>query len=103
MVSPTHTNVEAVFQDAKDKNVAMYVLYGQTTKLYTDAGFKTEAQHDEVLDALMRGALVYDATSGYSTVTSFKDDSGTLTVKVGSTTYSVPPQPEKEEEGMGED
>lgn len=88
-MNPTYTEVEQIFDDAKDKNVSAYVLYGNASKLYLDSTHKNEVGHDAALDACMRGLLVYDATNGYSTVTSFKDSAGTLTVKVGSTTYTV--------------
>lgn len=87
-MNPTETEVEAIFNDAKDKNVSTYVLYGNASKLYIDAAHATEVKHDAAFDACLRGAFVYDATNGYSTITSFKDD-GTLTVKVGTTTYTV--------------
>ena len=85
----TYTPVEAIFDDAKDKNVSMRVLYGNANKLYVDAAHKTEATPDEALDACMHGAFVYDETNGYSAITSFKPAGGSLTVKVGTTTYTV--------------
>lgn len=88
-MSTTYTPVEKVFQDAKDKRVSTYVLYGNASKLYIDAKHTTEVAHDDALDACMHGLLVFDATNGYSAVTSFKDSDGTLTVKVGTTTYTV--------------
>lgn len=88
-MSTTATPVEAIYQDAKDKRVSNYVLYGNASKLYLEAAHTTEVSHDDALDALLHGALVVDATAGYSTVTSFKDSDGTLTVKVGTTTYTV--------------
>ena len=91
-MNPTFTEVEAIFGDAKDKYVSNYVLYGNTNKLYLDAEHETEVDHDAALDACLKGLLVYDATAGYSTVTSFKDNAGTLSVVVGETTYTVAPK-----------
>lgn len=91
-MATTHTNVEAVFDDAKDTHVSNYVLYGNANKLYVDSKFATEVTHDEAFDACLKGVLVYDATNGYSTVTSFKDSAGTLSVVVGETTYTVAPE-----------
>lgn len=79
------------FQDAKDKYVAVTVLYGDGTYLYVDAAKTTKATHDAVLDLCFKGVVIYDTTDlTYYNVVSFKDASGTLTVTdAGETAYSV--------------
>lgn len=49
-----------VWKDAKDKNVATKVFFGNTTddKLYADAEFEVQAKEADVTDAFLKGALL---------------------------------------------
>lgn len=85
----TYTPVEAIYQDSKDKRVSNYVLYSDGTDLFLQAAHSTRPTVEEAYNACLHGCLVHDATAGYSTVTSFKMDGGSLTVKVGDTTFTV--------------
>lgn len=69
------------FQDAKDKYVAVTVLYGDGTTLYADEAKAVKVSHDDALDLCFKGVVVYDLTDKtYYHVVSFKDADGTLTV-----------------------
>lgn len=74
---------------ANDQHIATTVAFGHTDKkLYEDAAHKTEFDHDELLRLLLLNRILVFATDTYSTVTSFKDASSTLTVNVGETAYT---------------
>lgn len=79
------------FWDAKDKYVAVTVVYGDGTYLYADAAKTEKISHDDMLDLCFKGVVIYDTTdSTYYNVVSFKDAAGTLTVTdAGETAYSV--------------
>lgn len=89
-MSATYTPVEKVYQDAKDKRVSAYVLYGDSSKLYVDEEHTTEVEHDDALDACMKGLLVCTAAGTYSAVQKFADSAGTLTVTCEDGSYTVP-------------
>lgn len=73
-------NPEFIYADSEEKFVLGVVLYGNASKLYYDAKFKNEADHDFVLNACVKGIVRIFATDTYYGVASFKDDDGTLTV-----------------------
>lgn len=73
-------NPEYIYADAEEKYVLGVVLYGNTSKLYLDAKHTTEAEHDFVLNACMKGIVRIFNTDTYYGVASFKDADGTLTV-----------------------
>ena len=73
-------NPEYIYADAEEKYVLGVVLYGNASKLYLDAKHTTEAEHDFVLNACMKGIVRIFNTDTYYGVASFKDADGTLTV-----------------------
>ena len=86
-------NPEYIYADAEEKYVLGVVLYGNTSKLYLDAKHTTEAKHDFVLNACMKGIVRIFNTDTYYGVASFKDADGTLTVTdtkaTSANTYTV--------------
>lgn len=81
--------IDRKYDDAKDKNVATFILYGDgSSKLYTDSAKSVAVDHDTALDLCFKGVLVF-VTDTYYPVTSFKDASGTLTVVVNQVSYTV--------------
>ena len=81
--------IDRKYDDAKDKNVATFILYGDgSSKLYTDSAKSVEVDHDTALDLCFKGVLVF-VTDTYYPVQSFKDSAGTLTVSVNDVDYSV--------------
>ena len=86
-------NPEYIYADAEEKYVLGVVLYGNTSKLYLDAEHTTEAEHDFVLNACMKGIVRIFNTDTYYGVASFKDADGTLTVTdtkaTSANTYTV--------------
>lgn len=83
------TKMNRIYADAEDKYVLNTVLYGKSSKLYTDKETKNEVTYKDALNLCMKGAVVFD-TDTYYTITSFKDDDSSLTVKTDSThTYTV--------------
>lgn len=83
------TKMDRIYADAADKYVMNTVLYGKTSKLYTDAAGTIEVTYEDALNLCMKGAVIFD-TDTYYTITTFKDDEGTLTIKTDSThTYTV--------------
>ena len=86
-------NPEYIYADAEEKYVLGVVLYGNTSKLYLDAEHTTEAEHDCVLNACMKGIVRIFNTDTYYGVASFKDAAGTLTVTdtkaTSANTYTV--------------
>lgn len=52
--------MDKIFQDAKDKNVKSFVVYGKTAdhKLYLDAAYTKQATKTEVTEAFKKGMLI---------------------------------------------
>lgn len=73
-------NPEYIYADSEEKYVLGVVLYGNESKLYLDAEHTTEVDHDFALNACKKGIVRVFATDTYYAVSSFKEDSGTLTV-----------------------
>lgn len=73
-------NPKYIYADSEEKYVLGVVLYGNASKLYLDAKHTTEAEHDFVLNACMKGIVRIFNTDTYYSVASFKDADGTLTV-----------------------
>lgn len=81
--------IDRKYDDAKDKNVATFILYGDgTSTLYTDSKKTTKVDHDTALDLCFKGVVVF-VTDTYYPVQSFKDSAGTLTVSVNDVDYTV--------------
>ena len=56
-----------VWNDAKDKNVAARIFFGNTTDnlLYNDAEFTVQAQEEDVTDAFLKGVLVVQVGTAF--------------------------------------
>lgn len=82
--------ISKIFKDAKDKNVATFILYGDgSSTLYTDSAKSVKVDYETALDLCFKGVVVF-VTDTYYPVTSFKDDSGTsVTIKVNDVDYTV--------------
>lgn len=78
-----------IFNQAKDKNVAVTVVYGDSNKLYADAAHANELTHDEAMDLCFKGAVIFE-TDTYQSIKSFKESDGTLTVtSAADTAFTV--------------
>lgn len=79
-----------IFKDAKDKNVATNVLYGDgSSNLYVDSKKSTKVDYETALDLCFKGVIVF-VTDTYYPVASFKDDAGTsVTITVNDVPYTV--------------
>ena len=86
---------EYVYADAEQKYVLGVVLYGDSSKLYLDEDLTTEAEHDFVFDACVKGIVRIFSSDTYYGVASFADSEGTLTVTdTNSSSYTVATQTE---------
>ena len=58
--------MERIYDQAKDVNVATYVLYAKTAdkKLYLEPSYTTKVSKDELADAFKKGRLlIFDGTN----------------------------------------
>ena len=81
--------MKKLFDEAKDKNVANYVVYGDTTdnKLYHEASgdTKTQVTEPELKDAFEKGRLAIDIDGDLYAAASVADNVATV-LTVESTT-----------------
>lgn len=58
--------MDKIFQDAKDKNVASVVIYGKSSKAYSDAACTVQMKSSELVEAVQKRAVIkLDATAGF--------------------------------------
>lgn len=81
-----------IFDDAKDKNVANVVFYGDTTdnKLYLEAtgATKTQVKESELQDAFLKGRLIIKVGDVAYTAASVEDNEATV-ITVSSNTVAA--------------
>ena len=60
--------LEIIYNDAKDEHVANFVVYGKAadSKLYYDAGCKTQVSKADAEDAFSKGRLLVKTATGIS-------------------------------------
>ena len=68
--------MQKIFDDAKDKNVGAFVVYGKAadSKIYYEAAFTTQAKQADVEDAFLKGRLlvaVPDGNDGFNYLAPF--------------------------------
>lgn len=87
--------MQAIYDDAKDKNIANYVFYGNTTdsKLYySNAEDAEQVKEEDLLDAFQKGRAVVAVVDGtdisYFAVTKVADNKAS-TLDVVDTTVTV--------------
>lgn len=70
--------MDRIFNDAKDKNVAVRILYGKTSGdfLYHDEATTEKVSKEDVLDAFFKGMLVLMNGEYYKIVQCKADESG---------------------------
>lgn len=59
-------NLTKLYDQAKDRNVASFVVYGKTAdkKLYYESKYENQVESDEIIDAFKKGRLViFDGTN----------------------------------------
>lgn len=84
-----------IFDDAKDKNVANYVVFGKAadSKIYVDEAFETQATQAEIEDAFKKGRLavaVDDGNDGYNYLVPFALEANkVITATLVSTTLTA--------------
>lgn len=58
--------MDKIYQDAKDKNVAGVVIYGKSSKAYSDADCKVQMKSSELVEAVQKRAVIkLNGTAGF--------------------------------------
>lgn len=83
--------MDKIYMDAKDKNVAVNVVYynGTDLKVFVDPEYKNQIEADDLWDLCLKGVVVQAGENAYAVPIAFEKDSGgivKLIVAVGSTT-----------------
>ena len=76
--------MQKIFDDAKDKNVGAFVVYGKAAdnKIYYEAAFTTQAKQADVEDAFKKGRLlvaVPDGSDGFNYLAPFALEANVVT------------------------
>lgn len=82
--------MDKIYMDAKDKNVAVNVVYynGADLKVFVDPKYENQIEADDLLDLCLKGVIVRIGENAYAVPTVFEKDSGgiaKLTVTIGDT------------------
>lgn len=82
--------MDKIYMDAKDKNVAVNVVYynGTDLKVFVDPEYKDQIEADDLWDLCLKGVVVQTGKSAYAVPAAFEKDSGgivKLTVTIGGT------------------
>lgn len=79
-----------IYMDAKDKNVAVNVVYynGTDLKVFVDPEYENQIEANDLWDLCLKGVVVQTGENAYAVPTAFEKDSGgivKLTVAIGGT------------------
>lgn len=66
-----------IFNDAKDKNVAVVVVYEDSGDLYYDSDKTQEVPTEDMFDLFVKGVIAFDGTS-YKAAIGYSEDSGII-------------------------
>lgn len=82
--------MDKIYMDAKDKNVAVNVVYynGTDLKVFVDPEHKNQIEAGDLWDLCLKGVIVQTGENAYAIPTAFEKDSGgivKLTVTIGGT------------------
>lgn len=72
--------MDKIYMDAKDKNVAVNVVYynGTDLKVFVDPEYKNQIEADDLLDLCLKGVVVQIGKNAYAVPAAFEKDSGGL-------------------------
>lgn len=76
--------LKAIYNDAGMTELRAVILYADSNKLYLDVKHTAEVTHDVAVNLCAKGLLRIFDTDTYYSVTSYKDELGTLTVGYGA-------------------
>lgn len=74
-----------IYQDSKDVYVSATIIYAYNGYAYTDAEHTEKFTTSALLDAFLKGAVIFLAENTYATPIGYGEDSS-----VGSVSYIVP-------------
>lgn len=82
--------MDKIYMDAKDKNVAVNVVYynGTDLKVFVDPEYKNQIEADDLWDLCLKGVVVQTGENAYVVPMAFEKDSGgivKLTIPIGGT------------------
>lgn len=82
--------MDKIYMDAKDKNVAVNVVYynGADLKVFVDPKYENQIEADDLWDLCLKGVVVQTGENAYAVPAAFEKDSGgivKLTVAIGGT------------------
>lgn len=66
-----------IFNDAKDKNVAVVVVYEDSGDLYYDSGKTQEVPAEDMFDLFAKGVVAFDGT-GYKAAIGYNETDGII-------------------------
>lgn len=72
----TYKTMDRVYQNAKDKNVETYILYGKAAdgKIYYESTYTTQATQEDMLYAFKRGMLLVNDNGTLKLAVEAKDN-----------------------------